>query len=212
MLIFDSSVDRTPVACLFYPVHMISFSDLISQSTQFDIMKDCNAPVQGSLIFSPDGRAEYGGFKRATFGHTSPPIFSDDSGHVCIKQCWYLCRTSQKKLLYDKASQASKLSSEINCLQWANALMELVYGFIADDTTQFGKPPFDIPQMHYIKSALAVSESKTHSVYMIEEVIELANGGFVKYIGNSLAVPNVFNNTDLDDRVLFLAFTQHLQY
>lgn len=89
--------------------------------------------------------------------------------------------------------------------------MELVYDFILDGN--FGTAPFKIPQMSFAKSALAVAENGGHDTYMIEEVIdEVADGKFIKYIGNGSAVPSDFEDVSLADRAAFLSFCQHIQY
>jgi hypothetical protein len=89
--------------------------------------------------------------------------------------------------------------------------MEIVYDFIADATAT--KPPFEIPVMRFVKSALAVAENEEHDTYMVEEVIdELSDGKFVKYIGNSSAATNVFEDKSLEHTADFLAFAQHIQY
>jgi len=202
------------VSCLvYYPVASLTFHMLVANPSPFNALTLGNAPLRAELIFNPNGRATYGGFKRASFGHSSVPVFSGSTTQVCIKQCWYQCAISGDRLPYDNATQVVKLSSEINCLRWASALMELVYDFISEATAIYGTPPFKIPTMHFVKSALAVAENDTHDTYMIEEVIDVSvDGKFVKYIGNSSAIINDFEDKDLQDRAKFLAFCQHIQY
>jgi hypothetical protein len=91
--------------------------------------------------------------------------------------------------------------------------MGLVYDFIAEQSRYLGNPPFEIPKMCFVNAALAVAETNSHNTYMIEEVIdEVTNGEFVKYIGNSPAVPFTHFNLDVAQRADFLAFCQHVQY
>jgi hypothetical protein len=207
-----SVVNTISVSCLVYPVSLITFGALISNPSAFNALTHGSAPLRAELIFNPSGRATYGGFKRAAFGHSNVPIFGD-STHVCIKQCWYQCKASGDRLLYDNPTQVVKLSSEINCLRWASALMELVYDFISEATASCGTPPFEIPRMRFVKSALAVAKNDIHDTYMIEEVIDVSvDGKFVKYIGNSSAVINKFQDKSLQDKAEFLAFCQHVQY
>jgi Alpha-kinase family len=189
----------------------MTFRMLISHPVAFDAIRDGSAPVRVELIFYPGGHATYGGFKRAAFGHSNVPIFGT-STRTCIKQCWYRCKKSGDRLLYDNATQVVKLSSEINCLRWASALMELVYDFISEAAAECGTPSFEIPAMRFVKSALAVAENDNHDTYMIEEVIDEADGKFVKYIGNSSAVVNEFQDKSLRETAEFLAFCQHVQY
>jgi hypothetical protein len=89
---------------------------------------DCNNPAPLTLIFDPSASAKYGGFKKATFGHVSGFLLGP-SAQVCIKQRWYECKVSKARLIFDSATQVTKLSDEINCLRWASALMDLVYKF-----------------------------------------------------------------------------------
>ena len=44
-----------------------------------------------------------------------------------------------------------------HCSQWAAASMDLVYEFIANEVNAHGTPPFDIPQLQFVKVALATS-------------------------------------------------------
>jgi hypothetical protein len=205
-------VNTISVSCLVYPVSFTTFHALISNPSAFNALTHGSAPLRAELIFNPNGRATYGGFKRAAFGHSNVPIFGG-STHVCIKQCWYQCKTSGDRLPYDNPTQVVKLSSEINCLRWASALMELVYDFISEATALCGTPPFEIPRMRFVKSALAVAENDNHDTYMVEEVIDVSvDGKFVKYIGNSSAAINEFQDESLQDKAEFLAFCQHVQY
>jgi hypothetical protein len=60
---------------------------------------------------------------------------------------------------------------------------------------------------------MVLANNNVHDTYMVEEVIDEAlDGKFVKYIGNSSAVPQVFMAKELNDRAEFLAFAQHVQY
>jgi hypothetical protein len=172
---------------------------------------DCKNPVKANLIFDPSSWPNYRGFKKATFGHTSG-FHLGPSTHVCIKHCWYPCKSSGACLAYDNPTQVAKLSSEINCLRWASALMGLVYDFIVEQCGSLGDPPFEIPQMRFVNTALAVTETGIRDTYMIEEVIDEADSGFVKYIGNSSAVPFTHFNLDVACRAEFLTFCQHVQY
>ena len=208
-------VNTVSVACLFYPVSSTTFLKLVNNPSPFDAITDSSAPLKADLIFHPNGQASYGGFKRATVGDTSIPIFGHSMAstrtRVCIKQCWYKCKNTGERFVYDNHTQVVKLSSEINCLRWASALMELVYDFISE--THLVTAPFEIPAMRYVKSALAVAENDDHDTYMVEEVIdEAVDGKFVKYIGNSSAIPNEFEDESTADRAAFLAFCQHVQY
>jgi hypothetical protein len=196
---------------MLYPSAATTFSSLINHARAFDAIRDCEGPTPLTLIYNPNAAAKYGGFKKALFGHLSRPVFTDSTA-VCIKQCWYLCKASGTRLAYDSHTQITKLSTEINCLRWASALMGMVYEFINKYIEIHGGPPFIIPKMRFVKSALAISDT-TRETYMIEEVIdEVADGMFVKYIGNGSVKPFDFLSGSTLHHAKFLAFSQHVQY
>ena len=199
--------------CTIYPTADTNFSLLISHAHTFEAIKDCKGPTRLSLIFNPQAAPKYGSFKRASFGHLGGSIFpGSESTSVCIKQCWYLCKASGIRLVYDNHTQIMKLSAEINCLRWAGALMGIVYDYIDNFTNLHGEPSFDIPKMRFVKSALAVADT-THATYMVEEVIdEAVDGAFVKYIGNGSVKPLDFLSGTAAYLAQFLSFSQHVQY
>jgi hypothetical protein len=196
---------------MLYPSAAMTFSSLINHARAFNAIRDCEGPTPLMLIYNPNTTAKYGGFKKVLFGHSSRPIFTGSTA-VCIKQCWYRCMASGAQLGYDSHTQITKLSAEINCLHWASALMGMVYEFINKYTKTHGSPPFTIPKMHFVKSALAISDT-TCKTYMIEEVIdEVADGMFVKYIGNGSVKLFDFLSGSTLHHAKFLAFSQHVQY
>lgn len=200
--------------CMIYPTAETNFSSLILHARTFDAMNDCKGPTRLSLIFNPQAAPKYGSFKRASFGHLSSSIFpGSESTSVCIKQCWYLCKASGVRLVYDNHTQITKLTAEINCLRWAGALMGIVYDYINNFIKVHGKPSFNIPEIRFVKSALAVIDT-THETYMVEEVIdEVVDGAFVKYIGNGSVKPLDFlSGTAAAYLAQFLSFSQHVQY
>jgi len=164
------------------------------------------------LIFNPEASSKFGAFKKAMFARTHQPLLGD-STNVCVKQCWYTCQASRTRLLYDNHTQVTKLSSEINCLRWGSALMKLVYDFIAEQCASRGDPPFEIPQMRFVHTALAITKNTSCDTYMVEEVIDEAEDDeFVKYIGNGSAKPCRHLQKDHAHRAEFLTFCQHVQY
>jgi hypothetical protein len=205
-------VSTISLQCTLYPTAETTFSSLIIHASPFDAIADCDGPTTVSLIYNPNAAPKYGAFKRASFGHFSHSVFKSDSTSVCIKQCWYLCKTSQARFAYDNRTQITKLSAEINCLRWGSALMGIVYKFISKYIKTHGEPSFSIPIMRFVKSALAVVDT-THETYMVEEVInEAVDGTFVKYIGNGSVKPLDFLTGGVAYRAEFLAFSQHVQY
>ena len=163
------------------------------------------------MIYNPNAAPKYGSFKWVLFGHLSHPVFAGSTS-VCIKQCWYLCKATGNKLLYDNHTQITKLTAEINCIWWASALMGIVYNFIKKSIASYSKPPFVIPNMCFVKNALIIADS-TREAYIVEEVIEEgADGMFVKYIGNGSVKPFDFLSGKAANCAQFLAFAQHVQY
>jgi len=196
---------------MLYPTVATTFFGLIDQARQFDAIKDSEGPIAPTMIYNPNAAPKYGSFKRALFGHFSHPVFAG-SNSVCIKQCWYLCKVSGCQLLYDNHTQITKLSAEINCMWWASALMGIIYDFIEKGIARYGKPPFVIPNMRFVKNALVIADS-TREAYMVEEVIdEGADGMFVKYIGNGSVKPFDFLSGEAANSAQFLTFAQHVQY
>jgi len=144
--------------CMLYPTAMTTFSNLINHACSFDAIRDCEGPTPVMLVYNPSMVVEYGGFKKALFGHSSLPIFMDSTA-ICIKQCWYLCKASGAQLTYDSHTQIAKLSTEISCLHWASALMGMVYRFINKYIEVHSAPTFTIPRMCFVKSVLAISNA-----------------------------------------------------
>lgn len=199
------------VKCAIYPTAEVNFLQLVSQLRGFDPIRDCPSSLQSTLMFNPNGDSRSGAFKQAFFGTIDKPVFGD-SCSIIIKRCIYTSAASKNQEVWDIHSQLKKLTTEINCLRWASALMGIVYDYIANLTTAFGDPPFEVPQMRFVKSALAISETDRHP-YLLEEVIEDAEEGcFTKYIGNGSVTP--FNFLDGDNAYIanFLSFCQHLQF
>ncbi|KAF7329423.1 Alpha-type protein kinase domain-containing protein [Mycena kentingensis (nom. inval.)] len=113
-----------------------------------------------------------------------------------------------------------KIMMEATVLMWSDSLFEFSYDFVShkvkDATTE---PPFPIPPMQYVHSAVAVVRGDTGSstimrTYLLEEFIDPHLDGFYKYISNGSAVPVA---AVMEDNVLawiakFLSALQHVQY
>ncbi|KAF8221629.1 hypothetical protein L208DRAFT_1089688, partial [Tricholoma matsutake] len=105
-------------------------------------------PVALALIYNPNAKPKYCGFKRALFGHLSCLVFSGSTS-ISIKQFWYLCKASGAQCIYDKHTQITKLSAEINCLHWSSALMGIIYDFVNKHVEVHGEPCLLIPKMWF---------------------------------------------------------------
>jgi hypothetical protein len=91
--------------------------------------------------------------------------------------------------------------------------MDLVYDFIAKESETQSSPPFDIPQLRYVKVALAIAENVTWDTFLHKEVIDdRMDGPFIKYIRNGSAVPIQLAVKEQAHVTYFLAFLQHVQY
>lgn len=198
---------------MVYPTAPITFAMLIKQSCTFDATKECTDPKMVTLMFDPHAKHFYGSFKRTSFGRlpVDEPVLGNTPS-VAIKQCWYRANTAGNRIVHDNHTQIVKLTAEINCLRWASALMELVYDFISSFTIEQGEPPFTIPEMRFVKSALAIADG-SHDTYLLEEVIDdSSDGNFIKYIGNGSVQPLDFLEGEEVHRAKFLSFCQHVQY
>jgi hypothetical protein len=187
------------------------FATLVKDARSFHAIETCNNPTTLRLMFDPGAQHKTGAFKRACFGYLNHPVLGGSSA-VAIKQCFYNCLATGKILPYENHSQVTKLSSEINCLRWASALMGLVYDYVDKYIVKSGPPPFSVPRMCFVKNALAVVQ-ESHDTFLLEEVIdEGSEGRFIKYIGNGQAQPFDFLAGEEMHRARFLSFCQHLQY
>jgi hypothetical protein len=196
---------------LLYPTAETTFIGLIDQAHQFYAIKDSKNPITLTMIYNPNAAPKYGSFNWASFGHLSYLVFSGSTS-VCIKQCRYLCKASGNQLFYNNHTQITKVSTEINYMQWVSALIRIIYNFIKTKIVMYGKPSFVILTMCFMRNALIIADS-TCEAYLVEEVIdEGADGMFVKYIGNGSVKPFDFLLGKAADRTQFLAFAQHVQY
>lgn len=204
-----------------------SFAELVN-SPEYLLHPEKFPPLQVIISYPPSSKPFKGAFKIAHFGHTDIPLFGN-STQVCIKQTFFNSTSpvedsnSKKPLpslvVYRGQTQAKKLSVELNCLGWASALMDLVYGFMKKEVPVRGSPPFEVPHMRYVKAGLAIQVSKgsaddTQHVYLLEEFIHDSEepGGFVKYLNNNSAKPCKFQDEERSTRAEFLSFSQHVQF
>ena len=225
-------VDIKPISVAVYSVKHYTMKDLLElKGKRFDY-KHYLGPAKDMTLrldLSPKNQKK-GGFKLASFGTASQQVFGD-TFDVCAKQTFYQKRETSDQvgqdaidsdsevmhnIPHDGVTQIRNLSMEISCLVWARVLLDLVYKFIEKGIALHGEPPFHIPQMRFIDAALAVehnmAESTDGHVFLLEEVIGEDEGRFRKYVNNVSAVPVRFGNREDEERALFLAFAQHVQY
>jgi hypothetical protein len=206
------TVNSTRIKCVVYPTADITFSELVTHARTFDAIGDCPGSLAVTLMYNSKGKPKYGAFKQTVFGYFDRPVLWNSTS-VAIKQSFYISQTTGARVLYDKHTQLKKLATELNCLRWASALMGIVYTFIDEHKSTNGlSPSFAIPEMFFVKSALAISEID-QEVFLLEEVINDAEEGpFIKYIGNGSVRP--FDFLEGEERHLgeFLSFCQHIQF
>ncbi len=161
----------------------------------------------------------------AYFGKTSQPLFSGNHD-ICVKQSFYsktktITRQDgrsveiRQDIPYDGIKQAQDLIMEVTCLNWAHALLEMVYTFIGEwmDQHPAGKfPEIKVPELRFVKAGLAVEKEGEQRCFLLEEVIPESEVSFRKYLNNTSAVLYHFPAEDDNDHAQFLAFAQHVQY
>ncbi|KAH7909103.1 hypothetical protein BJ138DRAFT_1011500 [Hygrophoropsis aurantiaca] len=210
-----SALDLRSVASLFYVVPMQSLAEIL-KSPEAPVIPVGMNPLSVTLIFNPKDKGKWGGFKKALFGHTSPPVLGPDGyACICLKQCFYTAANSTTRHIYDNLRQIRELNGEIKCLKWAIALMRLVYDFIDAELQVRTGMPFEIPQVRFVEAALATTtdQFKGATTYLVEEMIdEKTDGKFVKYISNERAAPRPLADPESVRIADFLAFAQHVQY
>jgi hypothetical protein len=219
---------------LVYPVKRASsFNELLSTRDWKDHLVFSDASSASlQLNMSPNSRKR-GGFKLAYFGTSNPPLFGP-SPAICAKQSFYTknverrdggssIRTVRQDIPYDSIKQAQDLIMEITCLNWAQALLAMVYAFIDErsdlEAQGSGKSKaIEIPNMRFVQAGLAIeqvqqgAEGAEARCFLLEELISEKGGLFRKYLNNTSAKPCTFQNADDIQRAEFLAFAQHVQY
>ena len=91
--------------------------------------------------------------------------------------------------LLSSTEQIRAIGQEIKCIQWAHALLSLVYAFI-DEARSLGHPvPCQLPVFRFVQSGMAIEvlenpspteeEQLNRQVFMLEEVLH--QGTFLKF-------------------------------
>ncbi|KAK7016701.1 hypothetical protein R3P38DRAFT_2785870 [Favolaschia claudopus] len=225
------AVKLTTISVEASVVKQRTLSELLFDSANFESFLE--SPPMNIVLFLnlTPGAQKRGGFKLASFGRASKPLFARDlRTDICAKRTFY---TEQDEggivhhIPNPSSWQAVDLAVEVRCLAWSAALLEDVYegvdnlgiSFIATRNAADTQLPVEIPRMHFVQAVFA-TEGKTgepgrpRSVFLVEELIdERVQGQFRKYINNRTPVPtNFIPRTENHNRALFLAFTQHWQF
>ncbi|EIN12503.1 hypothetical protein PUNSTDRAFT_130763 [Punctularia strigosozonata HHB-11173 SS5] len=163
-----------------------------------------------------------GSFKTAHLGRVLSVISGDTlikelTGDICVKQFFWGANGGAVRKRYRGLSELSMVYLELICVEWASALLDMVYMFMKreDSKNDIGIPPFDVPQMAFVKAALAICHlGKEEKILIIEQMIPQSVDGenFFLYIHNGSAIPTMFDDPGLIERAEFLAFAQHVQW
>lgn len=201
------------------------FAELLDDST---LVYTTSTPIHATLetnLLRTIGNLK-GSFKTAHWGRLTPGsagVSIDDLARfpwkapVCIKQTYYLKSKgpgySRKSFRHDPTKEMQLLLAELRCQAWGEGLMGLVYDFVDREVCTRGAPPFEVPQMRFVESALMVQQHDGGHVLLAEELItQEEEGGFRKYLDNAHATP--FEDLGPADlyRAQFLCFAQHVQW
>ncbi|KAF8056047.1 hypothetical protein FPV67DRAFT_1678847 [Lyophyllum atratum] len=226
----QSLFDLKAIHVTIYPVEHHTLSQLLEMCSGKNLVNHkayLGPPGEATLQLELSSKKQKkGGFKLSSFGTASRPLFGQ-SRDVCAKQTYYeksgSVRSKGKEIQvtqnipHDGRTQAQNLTMEIACLAWARVLLDLVYAFVEKGIQAKGKPPpFYIPQLRFVDAALAVEHAdsaKESQVFLLEEVIGgEREGAFRKYMNNVSPVPLPLSDKEDQERALFLAFSQHVQY
>lgn len=230
-----------------YPVECRTWAQLLNQtaepttSTQISIGKEGNnfylgKPMPSTLQLDlTASNLKNGGFKLAAFGTSMPSVLKEgvDSGAICAKRTYNAVERVvevngllTKKVVnvpHEGDRQFQNLTMEVSCLVWAQALLDIVYDFIKEesDSDLKGLPnlPFHVPQFRFVKAAIAIEQSSSTAMnskktsFLLEEVVNSnTEGPFRKFLNNVSPEPLVMKTKEDEERARFLAFSQHVQY
>jgi hypothetical protein len=173
-----------------------------------------------------------GTFKLALVTSIRPVLFGE-ADMVCAKQCYMLqekdvpghaaessaqqvARKKKVRVRYEGTRQVSLICTELNCLLWARALTNLAYDHATEVGKRKGPPPFEIPRLRFVETAVAIEANADRaSAYMLEEVIPMTEPEpWVKYINND--TPRLVLGCTASpltiERGKFLIYAQHVQF
>ena len=199
-------------------------------------------PKNGYILYNSTQILQYGAFKEMREGQidlvgqspfSSTPASSHGNGNshtgpvaVTLKQPYLHNRNinhgldSLSSLLstlpLSPDNQVKELAADSLSIQWAGALLQDVYEFVASYQSGSATLPFAIPQFRFVVSGLAMTNipgkgPEEKEVFLVEELIR-SNGPWRKYINNNSSRPCQFSDNENIRRTEFLAFCQHVQY
>ena len=187
-------------------------------------------PQNGFILFNTAQKLQYGAFKSMREGQINlvgPCPFQSISGttSVALKQPYKinsshsdLSSSVVPTLSVSLDEQIKDLAADALSIQWATALLQDVYDFIALFHRSRGITcPVAIPQFRFVKSGPAITNvpgvaPDDKEAYLIEELIRSEEEPWRKYINNNHSHPRFFHDHENQHRGQFLAFCQHVQY
>ena len=122
-----------------------------------------------------------------------PSVFKDgvDSEAICAKHTYSSVErvaevkgSLTKKIVrvpHEGEKQFQNLAMEVSCLVWAQALLDIVYNFIKEESDSDLEGPKRLPilpppQFRFVKAAITIEQSSSTSVkktsFLLEEVID----------------------------------------
>ena len=123
----------------------------------------------------------------------------------------------QQDIPYNCIKQVQDLTMEVTWLNWAHALLEMVYAFVdlRLEKGQLGQPQMiSIPRMQFVNAGLAIEQAEKGSdsqFFLLEEVIPETDG-FCKYLNNASAILYNLSHTEDNECAQLLSFAQQVQY
>ena len=213
---------------------MIPFADLCEENGNKRIINEGNQFL-GYLSYDKNNIIGKGTFKTAHLASLKWISSSPSSGlgakisepiAVAMKRPYDDSKQSQIVKRFNYADESRKVITEGTLLGWADSLLQFAYSFINDFITKKKclEPPFPIPQLRFVKGAIAYSEKSLdtnptkiplaishRATYLLEELLPI-NQQFIKYIHNAEAVPLQERDEPGYELGVFLCFIQHVQF
>lgn len=206
------------LTCDIYNLPSWTWPELLANPLACQDLRSNFEAKQVTIMFNPNQDVQRGSFKMALTNCVTSEVVVGVSANVCLKRCFD--RSSSSGIMMLPADrQYQELSRELNCIQWAKVMLDMVYDFVAKADEVMGvKPSFDIPQLRFVDAALVVAMRKgREELYMMEELIAEAKWPFHKYICNNstsplLVDPRTPHASEKNVYAQFLSFAQHVQY
>ncbi|KIK90747.1 hypothetical protein PAXRUDRAFT_151261 [Paxillus rubicundulus Ve08.2h10] len=203
----------------FYLIPTLPLFELVASPATYVFDMDTDDQYSGLVMLntSPDVLLGIGSFKTAHEGELTLTPLAPSSGlgaqpcqKAMLKRLFFRHKAQNSTgpfMRFQVPEELKKLLHEANTLYLAKALFKLTYNII-DHALQdaAGPPPFDIPHVCFIEAGLALLYSQTakspgpgskglkqgdtvSNGYMVEELIDVLDNEFLKFIHNSDPIP-----------------------